>query len=296
MTRIVLSVVVCLTFAVVLHAAEPAKPAAKKVTTPPPTKPPLESVDVAKLPDGVERLDLFLLMGQSNMKGRGVMPDEPLRNPRIVMMHTKDDQWYLARHPLHLTGDAQTFRGHDNAGVGPGLSFAETLAARDANVRIGLIPCAVGGTRIDLWQKGANLYDNAVHRAKLAMETSAPVKARIRGAIWLQGEADSPPDRAAVYETKLLKLVDDLRADLATPDLAFIVCTIGERELDSALRKRAEINAILLKLPEVRPNTACVDARDLKTTIGDGVHFDTAAQTEIGKRFAEQYLRLTTSK
>jgi hypothetical protein len=31
------------------------------------------------------------------------------------MMHKMDDQWYLARHPLHLTGDAKTFQGHDNA-------------------------------------------------------------------------------------------------------------------------------------------------------------------------------------
>src|SRR6185369_122026 len=108
--------------------------------------------------------------------------------------------WYLARHPLHLTGDAQTFAGHDNAGVGPGLSFAETLVARDAQVRIGLIPCAVGGTRIDLWQKGAKLYDEAVRRGKVALVTTAPVKARIRGVLWLQGEADAVPERIAEYE------------------------------------------------------------------------------------------------
>src|SRR5689334_3145521 len=97
------------------YAAEPTKKAdraarrEKKAETPPPTKPPLEAVDVAKLPEGTQRLDLYLLMGQSNMKGRGVMPDEPSRDPRIVMMHLRDDQWYVARHPLHLTGDAKTF-------------------------------------------------------------------------------------------------------------------------------------------------------------------------------------------
>ncbi|HBJ86799.1 MAG TPA: hypothetical protein DDZ88_23670 [Verrucomicrobiales bacterium] len=55
---------------------------AKKAATPPPTKPPLEAVDITKLPEGATQLDLFLLMGQSNMKGRGVMPEEPKRDPR----------------------------------------------------------------------------------------------------------------------------------------------------------------------------------------------------------------------
>jgi hypothetical protein len=40
------------------------------------------------------------------------------------------------------------------------------------------------------------------------------------------------------------------------------------------------------------PHTACVDARDLKTHIGDSVHFDTAAQNEIGKRFAAKVIQI----
>jgi hypothetical protein len=276
--------------------AAPAK--AKKregrVQTPAPTHPPLQPVDITKLPDSAERLDLYLLMGQSNMKGRGVMPEEPKCDPRIVMMHLKDDQWYLARHPLHLTGDPKTFAGHDNAGVGSGLSFAETLAARDPKVRIGLIPCAVGGSAIALWQKGAKLYDEALRRAKLAVQTTAPVKGRIRGALWLQGEADAPPDRRAVYEAKLLKMIDDLRADLGIPDLPFIACTIGEMGESDKLTDIAAMNQLLLSLPGKRPHTACVDARDLKGSIGDNVHYDTAAQNEIGRRYAEQMKKLAS--
>ncbi len=63
-----------------LLAQQPAK--SGKVGTPPPTRPPLQPVDLGEHPPGVERLDLFLLLGQSNMKGRGVMPDEPKRDPR----------------------------------------------------------------------------------------------------------------------------------------------------------------------------------------------------------------------
>lgn len=269
------------------------KAKAGKVSTPPPTKPPLVSVDITKLPEGTTQLDLFLLMGQSNMKGRGVMPEDPKRDPRIVMMHLKDDQWYLARHPLHLTGDAKTFKGHDNAGVGPGLTFAETLAAANPKSAIALVPCAVGGSSVKLWQKGAKLYDEALRRAKLALQTTAPVKGRIRGVIWLQGEANANPEELPLHAERLKAMIDSLRADLALPDLPFIACTIGEMKSEEALKNIRAMNDILLALPKSVPHTACVDARDLKTHIGDQVHFDTAAQEEMGRRFGAKFIEMT---
>ncbi len=75
-----------------LLAQEAKKGRAKiQVETPPPTKPPLQPVELTRLPDGQTRLDLFLLLGQSNMKGRGLMPAESMRDPRIVMMHLGDN-------------------------------------------------------------------------------------------------------------------------------------------------------------------------------------------------------------
>ena len=264
-----------------------------KVGTPPPTKPPLEAVDITKLPEGTTQLDLYLLTGQSNMKGRGVMPEEPKRDPRIVMMHLKDDQWYLARHPLHLTGSAKTFEGHDNAGVGPGLSFAEALAEANPKSTIALVPCAVGGSSIKLWQKGAKLYNEALRRAKLALQTTAPVKARICGVIWLQGEANANPAELPLHADRLKTMIESLRTDLALPELPFIACTIGEMKGEDALQNIRAMNDILLALPKSVPHTASVDARDLKTHIGDQVHFDTAAQGEIGRRFAAKLLEMT---
>ena len=63
-----------------------------KAATQAPTKPALVAVDVRKLPEGTPRPDLFMLMGQSNMKGLGNRPEEPTTDPRIVMMHLKVDQ------------------------------------------------------------------------------------------------------------------------------------------------------------------------------------------------------------
>ncbi len=279
--------------------ATPAKeiapaPEPKRVTSPPPTKPPLDPVDVGKLPEDMERLDLYLLIGQSNMKGRGNMPEEPLRDPQIIMMHKGTDEWFFARHPLHLTGDPVTFEGHDNAGVGPGLAFGQAMAQANPGTRIGLIPCAVGGTRIGLWQPGANRFEDTVRRAKLALDAGPEGKTRIAGAIWLQGEADSRADRVGEYAEALNAMIDGLRKELDEPDLPFVASTILELREDIDLRK--SINEILLSLPSRRDHTACVNARDLTGHIGDMVHIDTPSQDEIGRRMAAQMMEVQSSK
>ena len=82
--------------------------------------------------DSGERLQLFLLIGQSNMAGRGrVEAGDEKTDPRILMLK-KDLQCTLAKDPVHFDKDA--------AGVGLCSQFARTLAAADKNLRIGLIP------------------------------------------------------------------------------------------------------------------------------------------------------------
>jgi hypothetical protein len=198
-----------------------------------------------------------------------------------------------------MTGAVDVIDSSSNAGVGPGLMFAEALVAREPDVMIGLIPCAVGGSRISLWQKGGqrSLYDEAIRRAKLALEKAAPGKARICGALWLQGESDAKDELYSQYQENLLKVVDNLRSDLALPELPFIACTIGSFiAVKTTYPRTKEINAILLALPKKRPHTACVDARDLTGSIGDNLHYNTESQVAIGRRYAEKYFTVTGIK
>ena len=66
---------------------------------------PFVPADPTTFPGETERLEVFLLLGQSNMKGRGVMPQKPLEDPKIVMLHKRTDEWFHARHPLHHVGN-----------------------------------------------------------------------------------------------------------------------------------------------------------------------------------------------
>lgn len=256
-------------------------------------KTPLVPAAIRTFPSNTERLEIFLLMGQSNMKGRGKMPAKPLNNPQIVMMHKPSDGYFLARHPLHLTGDPNDFSGSDNAGVGPGLAFAQAIAKAKPDSRILLIPCAVGGTQIAAWQKGRRLYEESVRKAKLALKQAPKGKTRIAGALWLQGESDSTTkEKLTAYQGRLDQMIKDLRQDLKLPNLPFIACTIGELK-QSNVNDRKAINSILLDLPNRISHTACIDSREFAKSIGDQVHFDTATQSEHGRLYAAKFLKLS---
>lgn len=256
-----------------------------------------EAADTSALPPGVERVEVFLLMGQSNMKGRGRMPMSQTGNPRVLSMNLADDRWCVAAHPLHRAGALGEIDESDNAGVGPGRAFARELVNRDDATLIALVPLARGGSRIDLWGAERHLYKQTIRKAKKALADYPPGTARIAGALWLQGESDSLEARYAAYADKLAALVGKLRSDLNEPRLPFVACTIGAfiKPKGKYLRVK-EINEALLALPGRVPRTACADARDLPGHIGDFMHYDTASQETIGKRFAAQYLLLLETK
>jgi len=230
-----------------------------------------------KLPNG-QSLDLYLLIGQSNMAGRGVPEAEDKTPHPRVWTFTKGNEWVPALDPLH-------FDKPSAAGVGPGLSFGKTIADKQPKAFIGLIPAAVGGTSIDEWNKGDKLYDAAVRRAKAAM-----AHGKIKGILWHQGEADSEPDAVKAYPAKLAKLIANLRADLNAPDVPVIVGTLG----DFRQPPPTAFNAMIADTPKLIPHTACASAVGLKDK-NDGRHFTAEAQREFGRRYATAFLSLIES-
>jgi hypothetical protein len=254
-----------------------------------------EQVDLSVFPVGVDQVDIYLLLGQSNMKGRGVVPLVQADNPLIVNMNMADNLWYEARHPLHKAGVPDLIDGSDNAGVGPGLDFARGVLSQTNGVRIALVPCAAGGSWIDLWAPGVLFYTNTIYRAQKALADGPVGKTRIKGVLWLQGESDAIDTRYAAYKSKLTNIVQHLRTDLNEPDLPFIACTIGSFIDSNYYPRVAEINDALLSLPESELNTACVDARDLTGHIGDNMHYNTESQVIIGGRYFDALRLMNTS-
>lgn len=127
----------------------------------------------------LKQLDIYILMGQSNMAGRGKITDslKGVHNPKVLMLDS-NGQWVQAHHPVH-------FDKPSISGVGPGLSFGIAMSENTSNT-IALVPCAVGGTSIEKWLPGAydkatntHPYDDATKRITQAMKYG-----KVKGIIW----------------------------------------------------------------------------------------------------------------
>jgi hypothetical protein len=229
----------------------------------------------AEAPAAPQDLRLFLLIGQSNMAGRGpIEPADKVPHPRVFVL-TKDLAWAPAVDPLH-------FDKPEIVGVGPGSMFARVLAEAQPKAVIGLIPAAFGGTSLEQWKPGGELYTNAVKRARAAMKSG-----HLAGILWHQGESDSAPEKAATYVERFTALIASLRADLDAADVPVIVGETGRFRADAAA-----INAALARVPASVPRCAFVSSENL-TDKGDKLHFDAASQRELGRRYAQAWTELT---
>lgn len=65
-------------------------------------------------------------------------------------------------------------------GVGPGMIFANTILKHykdPEKARIGLVPCAIGGTAIKEWEKGSTLYKSMITRTEAALNDGGVLRA-----------------------------------------------------------------------------------------------------------------------
>lgn len=220
-----------------------------------------------------EHMQLFLLIGQSNMAGRGAVgPEDQQTNPRIWMMD-KEKQWVPAKDPVHFDKPI--------AGVGLASEFAREIIKTDPKITVGLIPCAVGGTSLDQWKIGGPLYTAAIERAKAAQKSGT-----LAGILWHQGEADSSPDKVATYAERFATMIAQLRKDLGAEKVPVIVGELGRfREASTGF------NAALPEVPKRVPLCALVTAEDLADK-GDKLHFDAPSLKTFGRRYAAAYFKL----
>ncbi|NBA85631.1 sialate O-acetylesterase [Emticicia sp. CRIBPO] len=233
--------------------------------------------------DTKQGLDLFLLIGQSNMAGRGKLDSLPVKSDSIWVLN-KNNEWVIATEPLHFDKPV--------AGAGLAFSFASDLLKTSPR-KIGLIPCAVGGSSIDAWMPGATdkatgtmPYDDAVKRAVLALKSG-----QLKGILWHQGESDSNERAAALYEEKFYALLRHLSRDLDVnlDKIPVITGELGTFYTSQEKNKEGlRINEIFHRIASKKTNVYCVSSSGL-TDKGDATHFDTASLRELGKRYALGY-------
>jgi hypothetical protein len=251
-----------------------------------------------------EKFFIFLCFGQSNMEGFPGIPVEEknFADSRFQMFAAVDfpqlkreiGHWYTAVPPLC----------RQNSGLSPADYFGRTLIADlPADVRVGVVNVAVGGCKIELFDKahfqsytataptwmkpmiaayGGNPYERLVEMGKAAAKDGV-----IKGILLHQGESNTgdrewPAKVKAVYEN----LLKDL--NLNASDVPLVA---GEVLGADQHGKCASMNKIIGELPNVIPTAHVVSSTGCAGR-PDGLHFTPEGYRELGRRYAETMLPL----
>jgi hypothetical protein len=223
----------------------------------------------------------FLMVGQSNMAGRGFLKDvPPICNERIKML--RNGRWQMMTEPINYD---RSF-----SGVGLAASFAAAWCKRNIHEEIGLIPCADGGTSLDDWAVGGVLLEHAVFQAKMAQRTSI-----LDGILWHQGENECSAERSGRYYEKFLLIVKAFRRELCVPDIPLMIGGLGDYlgtgRLGEYFPEYPVVNKELKRFADTQKNCYFVTASGLGAN-PDGLHFNAVSQRILGLRYFEAFDKL----
>lgn len=232
----------------------------------------------------------FLMIGQSNMAGRGDFGQVlPIRNPNCTMLRC--GLWREMADPCNpdqcIFEGTTKYRFHSGVSLMP--SFADACQ-KYFDCEIGLIPAAYGGSKLAQWMPGEALFDHAVLQAKLAMRDSELV-----GIMWHQGESDSgTPEESGSYCERFTAMITELRRQLHAEDVPLVVGELGRfvpLYENGKYPYAPDVNAQIRKIAETVPRCAFVSSEGLGSR-PDNLHFHSHALRELGLRYFEAYKTL----
>jgi hypothetical protein len=247
---------------------------------------------------------IFLSFGQSNMEGNArIQPQDTVDvDQRFRVLQAVDcpdlkrtkGNWYTAVPPLSRC----------KTGLTPADYFGRTLVANlPKDVRVGIINVAVGGCKIELFDKDnyqsyvatapnwmigmINQYDGNPYARLVELAKIAQKDGVIKGILLHQGESN-PND--SLWTTKVKGVYDNLLKDLhlkakRVPLLA------GETVNADQAGICAGMNKIIATLPQMIKNSYVISSAGCPDA-ADNLHFTAEGYRMLGKRYAEQMLTL----
>lgn len=241
------------------------------------------------------KLQLYVLMGQSNMVGKAPIPDD-LTPSANIFLFGNDYRWKRAQAPIDdATEQVDVVSLDKGTGFGPSFVFAKTLISQDSNQFIGLIPCALAGSTITDWQR--SLSDETLYGSCLKRVRAASPMGAVAGILFFQGEADTvdpvqfpalQPD-AEAWAEKFATFAYNFRQDIGSPSVPLVYAQIGQPQdlegLPNWARVQQQQESIQI------PNGAMIATSDLPM---DGIHFTTDSYKVIGQRFAEAIAQISS--
>jgi len=224
-----------------------------------------------------EEVHVFILAGQSNMRGRGEVIHLLSTEPRLIKVPANVE--------FHRSGKTWSLFGQRNLRwtFGPEISFAHEIAEAWPEKKISLIKYTASGSDLLSW--GKTYYDMLMEQVRAATEGKHVVYA---GVLWMQGEADAESmEESEQYFENLKLLIQRIRRDLRTPDCPFLFGLL--RAFD---KPGCEIiRQAQLKVTKEIPGAFLISTEGL-STLQDNIHYDSKGQIELGRRFASAILTL----
>lgn len=230
---------------------------------------------------GINNLDIYLLIGQSNMAGRANM--DSLVEDTLQNVYLFDGNNFVpASNPMNKYSTVR--KRLDLQKLGPAYSFGKELGEVSGK-KIGLVVNARGGTKIEWWEKGYkgsndfDLYEKAITQLEKAEKYG-----KLKGIIWHQGESNQ--NDPTHYMAQLKKLVKDLRHDVGF-NVYFVAGEIGKWK-----KGPERINKVIDEIPKEISNADYVNTTGLEPLKGDTTnpHFNTRSQLILGQRYAVKVL------
>lgn len=214
----------------------------------------------------------FLLLGQSNMAGQGLVRELP----RSMKYKPKNIRFYLNGSLTDMNKQTK---------FGPEVSFSRDMALAYPNKIINIIKFAPGGSLMRDWLSKGHHY---LTLKKQLNNISKLTQINMKGVLWMQGERDTKSlELAKNYKKELVSFVKLLRADFRSQKLAFVVGRISVPEAYRPAVKEIKLaqEAVCSILPYMK-----IISTDGLAKNEDKVHYSTQGQLKLGHLFARKIL------
>ena len=227
---------------------------------------------IAVEPEG----DLWILSGQSNACGRGLLPG-PDPQPRALMFDKTVGKFVTAEDPLP---------GMLTTGVGPWVAAAQLVAA-ELNLPVRMCGYANGGKSIVFWHPGQPGYKGLFPAIKEAGQQADVF-------LWYQGENDCAGRLSiAEYLKELTEHVGRVREAAGNPQMLAVIIQLGP-SLREGRSGYMSIREAQRQFVLSDGNAVLVPA--LGRTLKDSVHLDTAGYRELGREIGLAVLKVRHQK
>lgn len=233
--------------------------------------------------------DVYVIAGQSNAAGNGKdAVDDPISMD--VHMFRMSGTWDIASHPIHDGTDALFPLSQDRtqAGHSPWLIFGKTLA-KNLGYPIGLIPTAVGGVPLSMWDRAVDgcLFDNMLEMVRQA-------GGEVKGILWYQGCSDTSPELRQDYLERFTRVCKDFEKTFFEN---IPILTVQLNKVTHTKDSDVALDGLALSMVREAQRQAAWQMKNvlmvptIDLMVCDGIHNSAMSNLVIGQRVANKALR-----